>query len=164
MDLLSFPAEIILHICELSFHSDLLSLPTTPTLTTTLNTKPVSYLDLPELDVLSSLSPHLRHLAHDRALHRTRILVVAPSRVEHALFAYGGALRPSIGDLVHWGVMKGLGLDHAGHLGGMVSGFAAAMWLKRRAALGQKSDDEGRDEVLMQGLNVKKAGAEAVTS
>jgi hypothetical protein len=73
-----------------------------------------SFLDLPDLASLSEISPALSKLALDPALHRTRILVVAPSRVSHSLFAQsplGVAMRPTIGDLVHRGVMRGLGIE-----------------------------------------------------
>ncbi|TDL21001.1 hypothetical protein BD410DRAFT_790380 [Rickenella mellea] len=70
-----------------------------------------SYLDLPELASLSKISPFLAVLAADPVLHRTRLQVVAPSRVEHSLFARGGSLRPDVADLLHWGVMKGLGIE-----------------------------------------------------
>ena len=99
--LLSLPPEVILQICKSHCH-----IADTPA-----HRQLVSYLDLPELQYLASLSPLLRHLSQDRALHRTRILVVAPSRIQHALFAYGGSLRPTVADLVHSGVMRGLGIE-----------------------------------------------------
>lgn len=71
----------------------------------------VSYLDLPELDALARVSPTLAVLAQDPVLHHIRLFVIAPSRVQHALFALGGTLRPSVSDLVHWNVMRGLGLE-----------------------------------------------------
>lgn len=71
----------------------------------------LSYLDLPELDALSRISPILKGLAQDPVLHRRRILIVAPSRVQHALFGYGGALRPTIPDLVLKNVLRGLGIE-----------------------------------------------------
>ncbi|KAJ7193288.1 hypothetical protein GGX14DRAFT_478241 [Mycena pura] len=86
--LLFFPPELVLHI--------------------------LSYLDLPDLAVLSKLSPALARLASDRALHNNRLRVVSPARVKHDLFALsprGDTLRPSIGDLVHRGVMRGLAIE-----------------------------------------------------
>jgi len=73
-----------------------------------------SYLDLPDIACLSRLSPYLGRLASDPALHRVRILVVAPSRVSHSLFALGPqgvAFRPTVGDLVQRGVMRGPGIE-----------------------------------------------------
>ncbi|KAF8514756.1 hypothetical protein JB92DRAFT_2917714 [Gautieria morchelliformis] len=70
-----------------------------------------SFLDLPDLAQLSTISPRLRNLASDKALHRLRVLVVAPSRIRHFLFAQGGSLRPTVGDLVQRGVMRGLGME-----------------------------------------------------
>jgi len=80
----------------------------------------VSYLDLPDLACLSRLSPYLSQLASDPALHRIRILVVAPSRVSHSLFALGPqgvALRPTVGDLVRRGVMRGPGIERKWRMG-----------------------------------------------
>ena len=77
----------------------------------------VSYLDLPELDALSRLSPTLRLLTQDPILHRRRITIIAPSRVQHALFAYGGALRPTVPDLVVRNVLRGLGIERRYRMG-----------------------------------------------
>lgn len=66
---------------------------------------------MPDLAQLSTVSPLFRKLASDKALHRLRVLVVAPSRIRHFLFAQGGNLRPTVGDLVQRGVMRGLGLE-----------------------------------------------------
>ncbi|KZT30880.1 hypothetical protein NEOLEDRAFT_1083387 [Neolentinus lepideus HHB14362 ss-1] len=92
--LLELPPEIILHI--------------------------FSYLDLPELSALSKLSLGLASLAADPVLQRFRLLVVAPSRVQHALYgvsSQGIALRPTVGDLVHRGVIRGLGVERRWRLG-----------------------------------------------
>ncbi|KZS93151.1 hypothetical protein SISNIDRAFT_550145 [Sistotremastrum niveocremeum HHB9708] len=70
-----------------------------------------SYLDIPDLTALSRLSVHLNTLVLDPALHRSRLLVVTPSRLRHLLFARDGSLRPTIGDLVQWGFMRGLGVE-----------------------------------------------------
>jgi len=80
----------------------------------------VTFLDIPDLAALSQLSPVLAVLASDPALHRTRILVVAPSRVSHSLFGrslHGVALRPTIRDLVDRGVMRGLGIVRRWRMG-----------------------------------------------
>lgn len=89
--LLTLPAEVILHV--------------------------FSYLDLPDLDSLSRLSAELTILAQDPVLHHNRIHVVAPSRIGHSLFANDGHLRPSVADLVHWGVLRGLGIERRWRMG-----------------------------------------------
>lgn len=84
------------------------------------STGAVSYLDLPELACIGGISPQLARLVADPALHRIRILVVAPSRVSHALFALGPqgiALRPTVGDLVQRGVMRGPGIERKWRMG-----------------------------------------------
>ncbi|ESK90939.1 f-box domain-containing protein [Moniliophthora roreri MCA 2997] len=73
-----------------------------------------SYLDLPDLAILSQLSARLAILTSDPALHKNRLRIIAPSRVQHSLFAQGPqgiSLRPTILDLVHRGVVKGLGIE-----------------------------------------------------
>ncbi|KAI0036596.1 hypothetical protein K488DRAFT_40785, partial [Vararia minispora EC-137] len=88
----------------------------------------VSFLDIPDLASLARTSRYLAALAADPLLNRTRILVVAPSRVEHALFAapHGAPLRPSVPDLVHRNVIQGLGLDRIYRLGGYIYSPIAA--------------------------------------
>ncbi|KAJ3721755.1 hypothetical protein C8R42DRAFT_702824 [Lentinula raphanica] len=74
----------------------------------------LSYLDIPELYALSQLSPYLAVLASDPVLHKNRLRIVAPSRVQHSLFGQGPqgiAFRPTIAELVHRGVMKGLSIE-----------------------------------------------------
>ena len=69
---------------------------------------------------LSRLSPYFARVAADPALHRIRILVVTPSRVSHSLFAVdpqGMSFRPTIGDLVRRGVMRGTGIDRKWRMG-----------------------------------------------
>ncbi|KAJ7161248.1 hypothetical protein C8R43DRAFT_992000 [Mycena crocata] len=73
-----------------------------------------SWLDLPDLAMLSKLAPVLARLAADPALHNNRLRVISPARVKHDLFGLsprGHILRPSVGDLVQRGVMRGLGLE-----------------------------------------------------
>ncbi|KAF5388589.1 hypothetical protein D9757_004689 [Collybiopsis confluens] len=73
-----------------------------------------SYLDLPELAALAQVSPYLATLASNPALHKNRLRVVAPSRIQHSLFGQGpqgAAFRPTIAELVHRGVMKGLSIE-----------------------------------------------------
>jgi len=80
----------------------------------------VSYLDLPDLASLSLLSPFLARLASDPALHKNRIRITAPSRVKHSLFGLspkGLALRPTVADLVHRGIMRGLGIERRWRMG-----------------------------------------------
>ncbi|EIM92194.1 uncharacterized protein STEHIDRAFT_47225 [Stereum hirsutum FP-91666 SS1] len=79
-----------------------------------------SFLDIPDLAALSKLHPYFSLLTSDPLLHRTRLLVVAPSRVSHALFALGPQglpLRPTVADLVHWGVMKGFNIERRWRMG-----------------------------------------------
>ncbi|TFK77395.1 hypothetical protein BDN72DRAFT_953835 [Pluteus cervinus] len=79
-----------------------------------------SYLDLPDLAVLSRLAPRLAQLAADPVLHQERLRVVTPSRVRHSLFAtssQGVPLRPTVGDLVHRGVIRGLGIERRWRMG-----------------------------------------------
>jgi hypothetical protein len=74
----------------------------------------VTYLDVPELSTLTSMCRYLASLAADPILQRTRLLVVAPSRLSHSLFAMGpegSPLRPTISDLIRRGVMKGLDIE-----------------------------------------------------
>ncbi|KIK70666.1 hypothetical protein GYMLUDRAFT_149099 [Collybiopsis luxurians FD-317 M1] len=74
----------------------------------------LSYLDLPELASLAQVSPFLAALTSDPALHKNRLRVVAPSRVQHSLFGQGPqgtAFRPTIAELVHRGVMRGLSIE-----------------------------------------------------
>ncbi|THV07494.1 hypothetical protein K435DRAFT_259384 [Dendrothele bispora CBS 962.96] len=83
-----FPQEVILHI--------------------------LSYLDLPDLASLSQVSSYLAELAADPLLHKNRLRIIAPSRIQHSLFGQGPegiALRPTVVDLVHRGVFKGLGIE-----------------------------------------------------
>ncbi|KAG5647746.1 hypothetical protein DXG03_008469 [Asterophora parasitica] len=73
-----------------------------------------SYLDLPDLAALARASHILAVLAADPILHRNRVRIVAPSRVQHSLFGsspHGIAFRPTIGDLIHRGVMRGFGIE-----------------------------------------------------
>ncbi|KAH0591068.1 hypothetical protein H2248_001174 [Termitomyces sp. 'cryptogamus'] len=79
-----------------------------------------SFLDLPDLATLAQVSPVLASLASDPVLHRTRVKVIAPSRVKHALYGTGPqgvAFRPTVGDLVHRGVMRGLALERRWRMG-----------------------------------------------
>ncbi|KAI9570300.1 hypothetical protein HD554DRAFT_2204100 [Boletus coccyginus] len=73
-----------------------------------------SFLDIPDLAVLSRVSKSLALLTADPVLHRTRLRVVAPSRVQHSLFGRspeGILLRPTIPELVHRGVMRGFQIE-----------------------------------------------------
>ncbi|KAJ7040289.1 hypothetical protein C8F04DRAFT_251542 [Mycena alexandri] len=74
-----------------------------------------SFLDLPDLDVLRRLNlPVLTRLADDPALHNNRLRVTSPARVKHGLFGLGprgDVLRPSVGELVQRGVMRGLAIE-----------------------------------------------------
>ncbi|KAH7104910.1 hypothetical protein BKA62DRAFT_429451 [Auriculariales sp. MPI-PUGE-AT-0066] len=67
-----------------------------------------SYLDVPDVAALGRTSRTLRTVAVDRALHRTRIKVVAPSRVLHALQS---DLRPNVTQLCQRNLLRGLGIE-----------------------------------------------------
>lgn len=70
----------------------------------------VSFLDLPDLAALARVNQYFAFLAEDPVLHRTRLRVIAPSRVDHSLFGKsprGVLLRPTVPELVHRGVMRG---------------------------------------------------------
>ncbi|KAF8215852.1 hypothetical protein K438DRAFT_1560547 [Mycena galopus ATCC 62051] len=73
-----------------------------------------SFLDLPDLAILSKLSPVLAQLAADPALNNNRLRVTSPARVQHNLFGVdprGHVLRPSVGDLCQRGVIRGLAIE-----------------------------------------------------
>ncbi|CAA7264863.1 unnamed protein product [Cyclocybe aegerita] len=94
LGLLNFPPEILLHI--------------------------LSYLDYPDLAVLAGLVPSLVPLTSDPVLHKYRLKIVSPSRVNHDLFGRspaGHAFRPTIGDLVQRGVIRGLGIERRWRMG-----------------------------------------------
>jgi len=93
--LVNFPPEILLHI--------------------------LSFLDLPDLAVLAQVVPAIMHLTTDPVLHTYRLRIVSPSRVNHKLFGVspqGHTLRPTLVDLVHRGVIKGLGIERRWRMGG----------------------------------------------
>ncbi|KAF8445632.1 hypothetical protein L210DRAFT_2921265 [Boletus edulis BED1] len=74
----------------------------------------LSFLDIPDLAALSHVSKQLALLTADPVLHRTRLKVVAPSRVQHSLFGRspdGILLRPTIPELIHRGVVRGLQIE-----------------------------------------------------
>jgi len=74
----------------------------------------LSFLDLPDLTDVSRAYPELAPLTEDPLLHHTPLHVVAPSRVSHLLFGHsttGVPLRPTVADLVHRGIMRGLGIE-----------------------------------------------------
>lgn len=80
----------------------------------------VSFLDLPELAFLVQAFPGLAALAADPILHKYRLRVIAPSRIQHALFGanpQGLALRPTFGDLIHRGVVRGLAIERRWRMG-----------------------------------------------
>ena len=61
------------------------------------------------------------HLTTDPVLHTYRLRIVSPSRLNHKLFGVspqGHTLRPTLVDLVHRGVIKGLGIERRWRMGG----------------------------------------------
>ena len=81
----------------------------------------VAYLDIPDLVSLSRASPRFAVLTSDPILHRDRLRLTAPSRVAHSLFgasSNGILLRPSVGQLLQRGIMRGLGIERQWRAGG----------------------------------------------
>jgi hypothetical protein len=76
----------------------------------------VSYLDIPEIRILTHVAFSIRILASDPILHRHRILIVAPSRVSHALFGTSPP-RSTVPQLVQRNILKGMGLERRWRLG-----------------------------------------------
>lgn len=80
-----------------------------------------SFLDLPDLAALARVNWHLASLTADPVLHRTRLRVITPSRVDHSLFGrspQGTLLRPTLQELVQRGVMRGLHIERRWRTGG----------------------------------------------
>ncbi|KAI0756342.1 hypothetical protein C8Q80DRAFT_1264410 [Daedaleopsis nitida] len=74
----------------------------------------VSFLDLPDLASLAQAYPELVPLVNDPVLNHERLWIVTPSRVSHSLFgtsSEGLPLRPSVPDLVHRGIIRGMGIE-----------------------------------------------------
>jgi len=124
--LLRLPPEIVLHICKSTRPSTCLTAASSYSALRPVwerneqRAQSVSYLDLFDLDCLARLSPFLNALSSDPVLHRNRLRVVAPSRIQHSLFArgcHGTPLRPSVADLVRWNVMRGIGIERRWRLG-----------------------------------------------
>ncbi|KXN88816.1 hypothetical protein AN958_06685 [Leucoagaricus sp. SymC.cos] len=94
LTLLDIPPEVLLSVC--------------------------SYLDLPDLAALAQAVPSLTTITSDPILHLQRLRIVYPSRVNHSLFGTspeGHGFRPSVGDLVHRGVMRGLNIERRWRMG-----------------------------------------------
>ncbi|CAE6451205.1 unnamed protein product [Rhizoctonia solani] len=66
------------------------------------------YLDLPDLDAIAMTCRTLCSLTRDPALQRVRLLVFTPERVSRSLFSIN---RPTVLDLVHWNILRGLGIE-----------------------------------------------------
>jgi hypothetical protein len=111
-NLLYLPQEIILYIRKSITNVILILILTVPIL--------VSFLDLPDLAALSKLNSYLALLVADPVLHLTRLRVVAPSRIDHSLFArspQGILLRPTIFDLAHRNVIRGHNIERKLRMG-----------------------------------------------
>ncbi|KAI0720041.1 hypothetical protein C8T65DRAFT_736209 [Cerioporus squamosus] len=75
---------------------------------------PVSFLDLPDLSSLTEAYPELASLVADPVLNHERLWVVGPSRVSHSLFGTsttGTPFRPTVPELVHRGIIRGMGIE-----------------------------------------------------
>ncbi|KAM6498710.1 hypothetical protein JOM56_006658, partial [Amanita muscaria] len=80
----------------------------------------VAYLDLPDLTAVADGLPSLAGLTADPVLHTQRLTIVAPARLKHSLFltdTRGVLLRPTVGDLVHRGVIRGLNIEYRWRMG-----------------------------------------------
>ncbi|KAF8910174.1 hypothetical protein CPB84DRAFT_1834184 [Gymnopilus junonius] len=80
----------------------------------------LSYLDLPDLAIIAQVAPSLVPLTNDPVLHTQRLRIVSPSRVDHYLFGKspeGHLLRPTVGDLVQRGVIRGLAIERRWRMG-----------------------------------------------
>ncbi len=74
----------------------------------------VSFLDLPDLSSLTEAYPELACLVADPVLNHERLWVVGPSRVSHSLFGAsiaGVPFRPTVPELVHRGIIRGMGIE-----------------------------------------------------
>ncbi|TFK30936.1 hypothetical protein FA15DRAFT_663011 [Coprinopsis marcescibilis] len=74
----------------------------------------LSFVDIPDLEALAKAVPAIATLTVDPVLQKQRLRIVAPSRVNHCLFGkspQGYSFRPTIGELVHRGVIRGLGIE-----------------------------------------------------
>ncbi|KAI0800556.1 hypothetical protein C8Q74DRAFT_424527 [Fomes fomentarius] len=74
----------------------------------------LSFLDLPDLASLALAYPALVPLVEDPILNHERLWVVAPSRLSHSLFGMSEAglpFRPTFPELVHRGIIRGLGIE-----------------------------------------------------
>ncbi|KAJ3511005.1 hypothetical protein NMY22_g15794 [Coprinellus aureogranulatus] len=97
--------------------------------------------DLPDLEALAKASPALAALTSDPILHRYRLKVVSPSRVQHGLFATGPqgvALRPTVGDLVQRGVIRGLNIERRWRMGTYIYSFNSIIQYENSLALARR--------------------------
>ncbi|TRM66050.1 hypothetical protein BD626DRAFT_566685 [Schizophyllum amplum] len=102
-----------------------------------------AFLDIPDLETMTRVSPFCATLASDPLLRRYRLLVIAPARVGHSLFAQGPTgvmLRPTVPDLINRGVLRGLHVERRWRLGHYIGSQASvrqyetSMVLSRRHA------------------------------
>ncbi|KAI0652511.1 hypothetical protein C8Q79DRAFT_899009 [Trametes meyenii] len=103
----------------------------------------LSFLDLPDMTCLARAYPELAQLVEDPLLHRERLRIIAPSRVSHSLFGQsssGVPLRPTVPDLVHRGIIRGMGVERRWRAGlyfyssHMVSQYEVSLRLQWRHA------------------------------
>ncbi|KAF8753834.1 F-box domain [Rhizoctonia solani] len=85
------------------------------------------YLDLPDIDSIGRTCRILRRLTKDPALQRVR-LVFTPERVSRSLFS---ANRPTVLDLVHWNILRGLGIERKWRAGQYLYSTSQAVFLLR---------------------------------
>nr|GAT57420.1 predicted protein [Mycena chlorophos] len=113
-----------------------------------------SFLDLPDLDELSKLDPTLARLTADKALHNVRLRIVFPARVEHDLFALS---RPTIPDLVHRGVLRGLAIERRWRAGSYLYSQSSV----RQYEISQQLARQHAGHVVSQHLTRRSAAAAA---
>ncbi|KAF7302754.1 hypothetical protein HMN09_00910400 [Mycena chlorophos] len=113
-----------------------------------------SFLDLPDLDELSKLDPALARLTADKALHNVRLRIVFPARVEHDLFALS---RPTIPDLVHRGVLRGLAIERRWRAGSYLYSQSSV----RQYEISQQLARQHAGHVVSQHLTRRSAAAAA---
>jgi hypothetical protein len=91
-----------------------------------------AFLDLPDLAALAKTCRALASLTTDPILHKYRLTVVAPSRINHSLFGtspHGVAIRPTVGDLVQRGVMRGLAIERQWRSGNYLYSRTVSLFL-----------------------------------
>ncbi|PPR03794.1 hypothetical protein CVT24_007474 [Panaeolus cyanescens] len=101
----------------------------------------LSFLDIPDLDALSRVLPALIPLTADPILHKQRITVISPSRVNHNLFGVsreGHPFRPTVADLCRRGVIKGLNIERRWRMGAYFYSLSSIIQYENSKALSRR--------------------------